>query len=331
MADVGNLAGVSHQTVSRALNEPGRVSPETRQRVFAAIELLNYHPSTVARALATSRTKTIGLISTGLALHSHSKRMIAFNEAARAAGFQVSMASLGTADEASMRSALGVLLGQGVEGIVLIAADELAIEVIREIEVDVPLVVAESSGRSGRNNVSIDQFLGARLATSHLADLGHRGILHLAGPAWSLDANERLRGWRTELERRGLPIHEPLNGDWTPDSGYAVGHLLAKRSDVTAVFSASDQMTLGLLHALDEHGISVPGDVSVVGFDDIAEAAHFIPPLTTIRQDFVQLGGQIMETLLSLIEGVEPITPTHTGPELIVRRSTAPYRPASGH
>lgn len=324
MVDVGKLAGVSHQTVSRVLNEPHRVSQETQSRVRAAIEELKYHRSTVARALATRRTKTIGLISTGLALHSYSKRMIAFNEAARAAGYQVSMASLALADEEAMNSALDVLLGQSVEGIVLIAADEQALDIMQRIELDVPLVTAESSGRSGRNNVSIDQSRGARLAVGHLAELGHQNIVHLAGPAWSLDATERLRGWRDELKRRGLPQSEPLAGDWTPESGYEVGTLLAGRRDFTAVFAASDQMSLGLIHALVDHGVRVPEDVSIVGFDDIPGAAHFLPPLTTVRQDFVELGRQIMATLLTLIEGAEAAPSVPTEPELVVRMSSAP-------
>ncbi|MDQ1581230.1 MAG: hypothetical protein QOD05_2005 [Microbacteriaceae bacterium] len=328
MADVGKLAGVSHQTVSRVLNEPGRVSDETQARVQAAIEQLKYHRSTVARALATRRTKTIGLISTGIALHSHSKRMIAFNEAARAAGYQVSMASIANGDRDSMMSALDVLLGQSVEGLVLIAADVRTLEIIRDVQLDVPLVTAESSGRAGLHSVSIDQFLGAQLATSYLADLGHRNILHVAGPSWSLDANERLNGWRTELERRGLPVRDPIVGDWTPESGYEIGLKLAEENEFSAVFCANDQMTLGVLHALADSGIRVPDDVSVVGFDDIPEAAHFIPPLTTIRQDFVELGRQIMATLLTLIEGADVVEPIHTEPRLIVRKSTSAPRQA---
>ncbi len=326
MADVGKLAGVSHQTVSRVLNEPHRVSEETQARVRAAIEQLRYHPSTVARALATRRTKTIGLISTGLALHSHSKRMIAFNEAARAAGYQVSMASLALADEESMRDALDVLLGQSVEGIVLIAADEQALDIMKGIDLDVPLVTAESSGRSGRHNVAFDQFGGADLAVEHLAGLGHRRIAHLAGPSWSLDAAGRLEGWRHGLRTRGLPVSEPLVGDWTPESGYELGARVAADREVTAVFAASDQMSLGLIHALSDRGVRVPQDVSVVGFDDIPGAAHFLPPLTTVRQDFVELGRQIMATMLTLIEGAEVPQPVYTAPELVVRESTAPPR-----
>jgi DNA-binding LacI/PurR family transcriptional regulator len=326
MSDVGRAAGVSHQTVSRVLNEPHRVNQETRDRVNEAIKRLKYHRSSVARALAMNRTKSIGLISTGLALHSHSKRMIAFNEAARASGYQVSMASLPTAEREPMQAALDVLMSQAVEGIVLIVADKRALDILDSLEVDVPFVVADSGGSTDKHNVAIDQFLGARMATAHLADLGHTRIAHLAGPDWSLDASERLRGWRTELESRGLPVSEPMFGNWTPESGYERGLELAASRQFTAVFAANDQMTLGVLHAFSDRGVRVPDEMSVVGFDDIPEAAHFIPPLTTVRQDFVQLGFQIMSTLLSLIEQTEIAEPVHTEPQLIVRKSTAPLR-----
>ena len=142
--------------------------------------------------------------------------------------------------------------------------------------------------------MSIDQFAGARMATAHLADLGHRRILHLAGPAGSLDAAERERGWRAELTQRGLPAIDPLVGDWLAGSGYRCGLQLAAAGGFSAIFSANDQMALGLLHAFTEAGISVPREVSIVGFDDIPESEHFTPPLTTVRQDFGELGRRIM-------------------------------------
>jgi DNA-binding LacI/PurR family transcriptional regulator len=164
------------------------------------------------------------------------------------------------------------------------------------------------------------------MAAGYLAELGHRDIAHLAGPTWSLDANERRRGWRTELERRGLPVRKPLFGDWTSESGYEIGLQLAETEDFTAVFAANDQMALGLLHAFSDSGIRVPADMSVVGFDDVAEAAHFIPPLTTVRQDFIELGRQILAVLLALIEGAEVGESMHAEPELIVRMSTGAPR-----
>ncbi|HEY0246847.1 MAG TPA: LacI family DNA-binding transcriptional regulator [Gryllotalpicola sp.] len=325
MSDVGKRAGVSHQTVSRVLNEPWRVSRETQQRVLDAIADLKFHPNTVARALARQRSGTIGMVSTGIALHSHSKRMIAFNEAARAAGYQVSMASVATADAVSLRDAIETLIAQNVEGIVLIAADEGAIDVMRSLAVPVPVVFAESSGRSGPDNVSIDQFVGGRMAAAHLAELGHRQIAHLAGPGWSLDASERLRGWSAELSERGIPARTPIRAaDWTPDSGYRTASLIAAMPEVTAVFASSDQLALGLLHGLEDQGLRVPQDLSVVGFDGQPEAAHFHPPLTTIRQDFAELGRRLMGAMAAKLEGEALPELPPLVPELVVRKSTAP-------
>ncbi|CAN5625139.1 LacI family DNA-binding transcriptional regulator [soil metagenome] len=326
MADVGRVAGVSHQTVSRAINEPHRVTEETRQRVDEAIKSLRYRRSSIARALATNRTKSIGLLSTGVALHSHSKRMIVLNEAARASGYQVSMASLPQADRDSMQAALDAFSGQGIEGVVLIVADKTAYELIDSLDIDVPYIIADSGGSTGIHNMAINQFLGGRIATAHLADLGHTQIAHIAGPDWSLDGSERLRGWRAELESRGLPVPEPFLGDWSSQSGYERGLEIVAQGVATAVVCGNDRMSLGLIHALADSGLRVPDDISVIGFDDISESAHFLPPLTTVRQDIVQLGFQIMDTLLSLIEdeGTAPLQPEE--PELIIRASTAPPR-----
>ncbi|GAA5194337.1 LacI family DNA-binding transcriptional regulator [Rugosimonospora acidiphila] len=324
ISDVAQLAGVSPQTVSRTINYPDLVRPETRATVEAAIRQLNYHPNNAARTLATRRSKTIGLISTGVAAHTISKRMRAVDEAARSAGYQVSIANLDSADRGQLLAALDVLLRQQIEGLVLIAADQDALEAIHSIELDVPLVTAESSGRPDLHSVSIDQFLGARLAVRHLVDLGHREILHLSGPLRHLDAVERLRGWRAELETHGLAVREPLIGDWRADSGYTAGIQLADSLDCTAVFAGSDEMALGLLHAFRDRGIRVPEDLSVVGFDDLPGAAHFLPPLTTVRQDFDELARGVIATLLAMMDGTEVATPLHTEPELVVRESTRP-------
>ncbi|RYZ29689.1 MAG: transcriptional regulator, partial [Propionibacteriaceae bacterium] len=186
----------------------------------------------------------------------------------------------------------------------------------------VPVLVIESSGRTSPS-LSIDQYAGARTATEHLIGLGHRDIAHVAGPGDSMDATERLRGWRDTMAEHGLVAPRPLEGDWTPGSGYRIGNALTQRgSRFTALFVANDQMALGCVHALAGRGISVPDDVSVVGFDDIPEAEHFAPPLTTLRQDFRQLGTNILTTVLDVIEDrpVEPVL--RLTPTLVVRRST---------
>jgi DNA-binding LacI/PurR family transcriptional regulator len=178
--------------------------------------------------------------------------------------------------------------------------------------------------------VGVDQETGARLAIRHLLALGHRTVHHVGGPADSQEARGRMAGWRSELEAAGAPVPEILRGDWTPSSGYAAGRKLAARiragEDITAVFLANDQMALGLLAALHEEGLEIPDDVSVVGFDDLPEAPYFTPPLTTVRQDFAELGRRGVQQVLSLLAG-ENMHPEPVPAPLLVRASTGPARP----
>jgi DNA-binding LacI/PurR family transcriptional regulator len=322
--DVARLAGVSHQTVSRVLNDLPNVRPATRTRVEDAIKQLRYRPSTAARSLVTRRSRTIGLITTGNPDYGPSSILLGFTEAARNARYLVSISSMLETDVASMRAAVELLLSQNVEAIVLIAAHRGALEAIQGIDLGVPLIAVESSGRVGFHSVSIDQFRGAYDATSHLIALGHRSIAHLAGPEDSMDATERVRGWRAALAEHGLVAHEPLQGDWSPASGFARG--LELDPEYTAVFSANDQMALGVMHALGTRGVRVPHDVSVMGFDDIPEAEHFTPPLSTVRQDFGELGRTVMSTLLEVILDESLAESPHPVPVVVPRESTAPPR-----
>ena len=329
--DVARLAGVSHQTVSRVLNDLPNVRPATRVRVEDAIKQLRYRPSTAARSLVTRRSRTIGLITTGNPDYGPSSILLGFTEAARNARYLVSISSMLETDVASMRAAVELLLSQNVEAVVLIAAHRGALEAIQGIDLGVPLIAVESSGRVGFHSVSIDQFRGAFDATEHLIGLGHRSILHLAGPEDSMDATERVRGWRAALSEHGLVALEPLVGDWSPGSGYRLGQLYAAdpARSFTALFVANDQMALGAMHAFSQAGIRIPQDVSVIGFDDIPEAEHLTPPLTTIRQDFSELGATVMSTLLELILDGTLEEAKHPVPHLVVRESTAPA-PAPG-
>jgi len=324
--DVARLAGVSHQTVSRVLNDLPNVRPATRVRVEDAIKQLRYRPSPAARALVTRRSRTIGLITTGNPDYGPSSILLGFTEAARHARYLVSISSMLETDVASMRAAVELLLGQNVEAIVLIAAHRGALEAIQGIDLGVPLVAVESSGRVGFHSVSIDQFRGGYDATSHLIALGHRDIVHVAGPEDSMDATERVRGWRAALSEHALVAREPLVGDWSPASGFRIGLELADDVSFTAVFSANDQMALGVMHALGTRGIRVPEDVSVMGFDDIPEAEHFTPPLSTVRQDFGELGRTVMSTLLAVIQDGSLEEAPHPLAQLVERESTAAPR-----
>lgn len=323
--DVARLAGVSHQTVSRVVNDLPNVRPATRKRVEDAIRQLRYRPSTNARALVTRRSRTIGIITTGRPDYGPSSTLQALTEASHSARYNISITSMLEADPASMRAAVETLLSQSIEAMVLIAAHRGALDSIQSLELGVPLVAVDSSSRPGFHSVSIDQFEGARLATQHLIEFGHREIVHLAGPQHSMDATERERGWRAALSDAGLVARAPLEGDWTPRSGYENGLKLAASGGFTAIVSGNDQMALGAMFALRERGISVPGDVSVVGFDDIPESAFFSPPLTTMHQDFVGLGNNIMTRLLELLgDGDLPDAQAPRVPILVSRSSCGP-------
>jgi len=332
--DVARLAGVSHQTVSRVVNDIPNVRPATRERVQDAIRQLRYRPSTAARALVTKRSRTIGLITTGRPDYGPSSTALAFNDAARQARYTVSIASMVEADPRSIRASVELLLGQNVEAIVLIAGHRSALEAMQAIDLGVPLLAVESSGRAGFHSVSIDQFGGARAATDHLVQLGHRSIVHVAGPADSMDATERVRGWQASLSQHGLVAREPITGDWSPHSGYQAALQLLDQADAggvgpngfSAVFAGNDQIALGMLHAFAERGVRVPEDVSIIGFDDIPEAEHFTPPLTTVRQNFGALGRDIMSTLVEILRDEEPVITPHTSATLVVRLSAAPPR-----
>jgi DNA-binding LacI/PurR family transcriptional regulator len=326
MRDVARLAGVSHQTVSRVLNDSPRVSPESRARVEAAVGQLGYRRHASARALASRQTMDIGVVSVGAWQYGPSVILFSLTEAAREEGYATSLISLGRTDRASMQAALDHLTGDSVDGIIILAPLTAAATVVETMRVDVPLVMFEPGRHNGSTLVGIDEALGARLATRHLLNLGHRTVHQVSGPDGWLGAEARIRGWRAELSTAGRVAYEPLTGDWSSQSGYTAGRLLAQDPDVTAVFVANDQMTLGLLKAFDEAGVRVPEQISVVGFDDTPEAAFYTPALTTIRMDFAEIGRQCFNQVLRFIRD-QPLEPAEPAcPQLVIRDSTAPPR-----
>ncbi|TAJ48558.1 MAG: LacI family transcriptional regulator [Herbiconiux sp.] len=319
--DVARLAGVSHQTVSRVLNDLPNVRPSTKARVEEAIKKLRYVPSPAARALVTRRSRTIGLIAAGATEYGPSSAVLYFNSAARDARWSVFTANMVDSDQGSIRGAVEAFLRQNVEGIAVIAAQEVAVDVVAGMELSIPLVVLRAVPRHGLDTVGADQYHGARAAVQHLISLGHSRIGHLAGPSDSVDAQERERGWRDELAAHGLVATTHGIGDWSPAAGYRFGSE-CELTGLTAIFAANDQMAVGLMHALRERGLAVPQDMSVIGFDDIPEAAHLAPPLTTLRQDFQRLGQDMLTTLLARIDGGPAGSVLTAVPQLIVRSST---------
>ncbi|KQX05855.1 transcriptional regulator [Leifsonia sp. Root1293] len=332
MFDVARVAGVSHQTVSRVLNNLPGVRASTRVRVEQAMTELSYVPSPAARTLASRRSQTIGLIQAGRPDYGPSNAALAFNEAAHAANYTVTQAGMREIDADSLRAAVQMMVRHNVEAIVLISGERKALDIIRGIERSVPLVAVSSEELDGFHRVAMNQYEGARQAVEYLIGLGHADIAHVAGPADSMDATERVRAWSDTLAAHALPQRPAIIGDWQSTSGYAAGRALLGARDAshplpTAVFVGNDQMALGVLHAFRDAGVRVPGEVSVMGFDDIPEAAHFAPPLSTMRQDFSGLGRDIMAVVLDvLVDEQKAGDRAGRVSEMVVRESTAPPR-----
>ena len=333
MTDVARLAGVSHQTVSRVLNDHPSVRPATRETVLAAVEALGYRPNSTARALVTGRSRVVGVITVAGTLHGPASTLYGIEAAARAAGYSVSISSL-RADEAldELDQMIQRLEQQGVDGVVVLvpltSGDASTPRAAVRDRHRTP-VVAVAGTASDLPVVSIDDQAGARLATEHLLGLGHPTVRHVAGPSGWIEARERLAGWTSALLDAGRVVHPPLVGDWSAGSGYLAGRTLAADPTVTAVYAANDQMALGVLRAMGEHGRRVPQDVSVVGTDDMPEAGYLSPPLTTVGQHFDRVGRRSVEVLLAEIEGTDAGLETVLQPDLVVRASTGPYGASS--
>jgi DNA-binding LacI/PurR family transcriptional regulator len=323
MADVARLAGVSHQTVSRVLNDHPNVRQGTRESVLAAIRELGYRRNAAARTLVTGRTNTIGVISFGTTLYGPASMLHSIERAAHPE-FSVVIASLPQLDRRSMLAAAERFLDQRVDGIIVIAQLASAVRALTAIAGDVPLVGVGCGMSAPLPSVVIDNPAGAAAATRYLLGLGHRTVHHVAGPTQFLDAEERIDGWQRALREADADEPRVLHGDWSAQSGYEIGHQLAGTPGVTAVFSANDQMALGLLRAFSDRGVRVPADVSLVGFDDIPEAGYFVPPLSTVRQDFPELGRRALHLLVDGILGAQELQPPlPVTPELVIRASAA--------
>ncbi len=328
LKDVASRAGVSHMTVSRVLNDATSVARATRERVLTAIRELDYRPNTAARALVTGRSRALGVVIFDTTLFGPASTLYGIEQAARDAGYSVNIVSLRTLTRQTIADALDSLRGNAVDGVIVIAPHISAARALDEMPQSLPLVAVESgSGSPAFPTVAVDQRAGAAMATQHLMSLGHGTVWHIAGPRDWLEAQEREQGWAQALAALGAEAPEPRHGDWSPRSGYEITKELLADHLPTALFVANDQMALGALRALREAGVEVPRDVSVVGFDDIPEAAYFPPPLSTVRQEFSDLGRRTFDLLLARIAGdLMPLTRSVVEPILVVRESSAPPR-----
>jgi DNA-binding LacI/PurR family transcriptional regulator len=318
--DVAKVAGVSHQTVSRVLNDHPSLRESTRQKVLAAMRELNYRPNAAARALSSSRSRMIGILSTSSGEYGPASSVAAVETAARARGYSVTIANADGLDPSSIDEAVNHLANLSAEGLVVVAPQTRVLVALSKLSIGIPFVTLQAADGDTADARPLDQVVGARLATAHLVVLGHRRIGHIAGPAEWLDAEHRLTGFRDELGQHGLDTRLVATGDWSASSGYSCARDLLDQG-VTAIFSGNDQMALGALSAATALGLTVPEDLSIVGFDDVPEAAFYHPPLTTVRQDLAEAGRRAVALLLGESDAAPSVRP-----QLIVRASTAPPR-----
>ena len=322
MADVAARAGVSVMTVSRVLNGFPGVADGTRRRVEKAVGALGYQANTAARVLAGGRSRTIGIIAVETQQFGPAHMLFGIEAATNEAGHLLSFATLDGSGE-GLSTTLDRLRASHVEGVIVVAPVRNILDALSEVKHDLPLVIVGAEPTSGASTVTIDQRGGARRATEHLLGLGHDTVHHVRGPKNWIDAAGRVRGWNDALRSAGARKVSPLVGDWGAGGGYAAGQRLAAEPGVTAVFAANDQTALGVMRAFHDAGRRVPADVSVIGFDDTPESPYFVPALTTVRQDFAEVGRRCVDLFRSIVDGGGGEHHEVVPAELVLRESTA--------
>jgi len=316
---------VSYQTVSRVINDSPNVSATSRTAVQDAIDLLGFRPNRAARALAGGPVQSVTVFTSNTTLYGFSAALEGIEEATREVGFQMGVRVVEERAEAS-RAAVEHALEPG-SSVIVIAFDRAGAQALTWVPREVPTVAmiqAPTALAPARSSVWLDETAAAKRATAYLLSLGHATVHHLPIPSWPR-ATPRMEGWRAALEESGVVPPEPLQPGWTAQWGYEIGRQLVGNPGVTALLCGNDDMALGVLRAMREAGCEVPGDISIVGFDDIPAARYLSPALTTVRQDFKALGKVAFAHLLELSNSSRRMPAIATPiAELIIRESTGP-------
>jgi LacI family transcriptional regulator len=343
IGDVARAAGVSKTTVSRVLaGQTKYVREETRQRVLKAAGELGYHPSSVARSLISKRSFTLGVVGYGLEYFGPSCTLAGVEQEASKLGYTILLNLIRRPETNNVEQLLGEMISRYVDGVIW-AVPEIG---GNRVWVDhkthgfpVPIIFLSMEPKPDRFVVAVDNHGGGLMATRHLIAWGCQNIGLITGPLDWWEARQRKLGWQEALDSVGLPRKDSFiaEGDWSAASGErGLSRLLARHPEIDGVFACNDQMALGALKAARRLGRRVPEDLAIVGFDDIPEAAYFYPPLSTVRQDMVELGRRAVRKLSQAVEtsqsGAVPTPETILlQPKLIVRESSIPNanRPSS--
>lgn len=321
-------AGVSAASVSRILNGTAGVSDDKRAAVEEAIARLGFVPNPVARGLAGGRTQSIGVVTQAIDSPFYGGAHRGIEDTLSRAGYSPLFVS-GKWAAAHEARCIDALRSRRVDGLIVLTG-RLSDAALSAVARELPVVVTGRALKApGLVALDFDDFEGARLATDHLLQLGHRRVAFITGDLRHPDGKARLRGYRAAIEAAGL-AHDPAlvaSGDFTEGSGLAaVEQLLDAGTPFTAIFAANDQMAFGAGLALHRRRLRVPQDVSLVGFDDLASAVYAIPPLTTVHHPVYELGQMAARAMLQLLDGEVPAL-SLPAPRLVVRESSGELRP----
>lgn len=321
--DVARRAGVSHQTVTRYLQGYAGMRPETRDRVEAALKELDYRPNTAARLLRSRKTNRIGVLADRIGERGPSRVLAGAGAVAQGRGYVLDIVTTDGSSAGSVASSLATLIGHQVAGILATAHTQVVLDELERQATTTPLLVSpraeDPEGRPATNE------LAGRCMAEHLLGLGHRRVGYVSGPDLWLAARGRTSGFAQRIREGGGEVVWVREGDWSPASGHAAWQGLDDTErKVTAVGVADDSMAIGLLAAMLDGGVDVPGSVSVIGTDDLPEARYVRPSLSTVVLDFEDEGRFLIERLLEQIEPSALIAAEPQPPRLIARASTGP-------
>ena len=304
--DVAKLAGVSTATVSHVINESRYVSDELKKRVYEAMDELDYQLNLLASGLRGGETKTIGLIIPDISNQFFSEISRRIEDNGLKYGYSLIICNTDDDDKKEKRY-IDILLSKQVDGLIFISAGDETDSLIKPISKGIPIVVADRFiEKPNINTVTVDNFNGGYQATKYLLDLGHKRIGLISGPETVLSSYDRCEGYKKGLLDAHLPVDSSIiaHGDFRYQSGVKAMEKLLKADAPrpTAVFSCNDMMALGAIRAANDHGLKIPEDISIVGFDDIPLAKSSSPPLTTVAQPTNEMAIHIIELLVDMIE-----------------------------
>ncbi|NHB84571.1 LacI family transcriptional regulator [Tessaracoccus sp. HDW20] len=305
LRDVADMAGVSIQTVSRVVRGVDAVADETRERVMAAVQELNYQPNLAARSLSAHRTGSVHVIDAVPLFHGHAATFVAICQQLAALDLHISttVAPFGFSETPDPRD----LVPLSADGIIILGGRADSPAWVAEIAAATPTVVVGRAHDLPATSVgvAVDHKEGAKQAVAHLLGRGSRRIVHIAGPLDWMDAALRLEGYREACAEAGIPERVLHAESWDASAAYPLIEGLEQGS-FDGVFAANDQLALGCLGMLQRRGIAIPREVRVVGFDDMAGADALFPSLTTLRQDFSRVGELAVDALKLMLEGNRP-------------------------